>query len=250
MSRFGPPLPGAWRAESGHVLSDQPDATLQGYFQLPARALIEVEISWKRKADFALALAVSDDEETVKQAFRLETWENHLVLLRELRSKADVALVQALPQGEGRLHLQVLLDQEAGHCRVLSEQGGRLAELTLPSGHERVHRGLRLTNRRGDVRLERLRIARWSSEAPLEAAPNKSLLRLAGGQIVYGRIVSFDPETKEFQVRSGTQEQPIMIERVDKVWLGQASAPEATIVLHFGLLQPLCPSRSACHCAA
>src|SRR4051794_15739318 len=36
-----------WREESGQLFSDQAGATIQGSFQLPARAAIEIEISWK-----------------------------------------------------------------------------------------------------------------------------------------------------------------------------------------------------------
>ena len=162
LTDWQPALANAWREDLGQVLTDQPGALLHGDFKLPARALIELEISWKQKADFVLALGVGPDEELAQQAFRLEAWDGKLVILRELKSNADVALVQTLPLTEGRIHLQVLLDQVAGRCLVLSEHGIPLAELTVSPAQPSVWPGLRLMNRRGDLRLQRLLLARWS----------------------------------------------------------------------------------------
>jgi hypothetical protein len=186
LTDWRPPLPGNWREESGHIVTETPGALLHGEFELPARAPIELEISWRRKADFVVAFGVSDEAESVKQAFRLEALGSNLILMRELRNKADVALVQAIPPAAGRIRLQVLLDQEDGRCLVLSEQGGKLAEPTVPSGDSRTLPGLRIINRSGDLHLQQVRIARMR-RTPNSGALNVVQLRLIGAAGRNGR---------------------------------------------------------------
>ncbi len=186
-----------WREESGQIFTDQPGALLHGDFKLPARAAIELEISWQQRADFVVALGVGLDDASVSQAFRLEGSGNSLIILRELATKADVALVKSIPSADGKIHLHVLLDQEAGRCRVLSDQGEQLAELNQPPAERRVLPGLRLINKRGDLRLHRLRISPWRAAAPLDVAPGKALVDLVEGSMIYGRIVQFDAAAQE-----------------------------------------------------
>ena len=52
-----------WREEQGQPWTDQDGAAIRGDFELPARATLEFEISWKNKPDFVLALGVGDDDE-------------------------------------------------------------------------------------------------------------------------------------------------------------------------------------------
>src|SRR5262249_18321514 len=103
-----------WTEEQGQVSTSQSGAALAGGFLLPTSVSIELEVSWQKKADFVLAFGVGESEQSAQDAFRLEAYEGNLILLRELKDKANVAFVQTIPTGEGSLHLQVLLDQEAG----------------------------------------------------------------------------------------------------------------------------------------
>ena len=49
---------------------------------------------------------------------------------------------------------------------VLSPFGEKLADLRVATGKPQVYGGLQLTNKSGDIRLERLRVGRWNGEAP------------------------------------------------------------------------------------
>ncbi len=94
------PASKAWREDFGHLATDQ-EGFAQGNFGIPPRAAIEFEISWKKKPDFVLALAVGDDEKSLKEAFRFEVWFDELVIQRDLDklNLADPAEVQSIGAG-------------------------------------------------------------------------------------------------------------------------------------------------------
>src|SRR5262249_911463 len=49
-----------WREEGGALASNQYDATLYAALGLPEKAMIELELSWKKKPDFVLELGVGE----------------------------------------------------------------------------------------------------------------------------------------------------------------------------------------------
>lgn len=237
----------AWREEAGQILTDQAGAALSGDFKLPEQAEIELALSWKGKPSFKLALGVDEDDATIQQAFQLDVWRDDLVLARETLRDADVALIQHLEDGKGRLHVRIYLDQKTGHCLVFSQEGERIADLTvppagadaadkdtLPRGGKKVAAvraksglltGLQLLNKRGDLRLERLRIGRWNGEAPQNVTPGKSRVHLVDGAVTYGEIIGFDPTQKEFTLRDGETESKVAADRVATLFL--KSTPDA-----------------------
>jgi thiol-disulfide isomerase/thioredoxin len=214
-----------WREEFGHLTTSQ-EASIRGDFGLPARAVIEFEISWKKRPDFVLALGVGDDDKTVGQAFRFEVWGTDLVVLRELEREADVAPVVSGVAGSstsgsssGRAHLQVYLDQELGRCLVFSVEGSQLADLKVASETPRALGGIRLENKRGDLRLERLRIARWTGDLPREVRTDEPRVHLIDGSIVYGRVTGYDAATRQFVVQGKSGESKISADRLDSAFL-------------------------------
>lgn len=190
----------SWQDESGHLVTDRGGAFIHNDFKLPAQAAIEFEISWKKKPDFTLALGVeaSNLAFTGQQAFRFEVWQNHLVAMRETGNEADVASVCHVDDGPGRLHVIAYLDQQQHRLFVASPAGAELADLRVTSGLNFTYPGIRITNHRGDFRLERLRISRWDGDVPSGLQADKSRLHRADGSIVYGKLRSYDSETAQF----------------------------------------------------
>jgi len=214
-----PSTPG-WREESGQLVTDREGASIQGNFHLPAQAAIEFEISWKTKPDFVFALGIDDnDKNTVKRAFRFEAWGGDLVIQRELESEADLAVVQEISPGPGRAHLQAYLDQEAGRILVCSQSGKQLASLKIGGPRRSGLPGLYLANLRGDLRLEWLRIGKWSGELPREVRVDQSRIHRADGSIVYGQVTRFDSSSKEFVVKALAHETKIAEEKISSVFL-------------------------------
>jgi thiol-disulfide isomerase/thioredoxin len=207
----------AWHEESGQILTDQPGASVQGDFGIPARANIEFEISWRSKPDFVLAIGTTDAPESVKHAFRFEAWGGDLIVQRELPKEADLAVVQGIEPGPGRAHLQVYLDQEKSKILVFSSNGRQLASLQVGPPNSAALPGLTLSNVRGDLRLEWLRISKWSGDPPREVKVNEARIHRPDGSIVYGQVTRFDPASREFVVRSGSVESRVKDDQISSV---------------------------------
>jgi thiol-disulfide isomerase/thioredoxin len=231
------PASKAWREDFGHLATDQ-EGFAVGNFGLPDRAAVEFEISWKKKPDFVLALAVGDDEKSLKQAFRFEVWGNDLVVQRELENEADPAEIQTIASGPGRAHLQVFLDQNLGRCLVFSASGSKLAEINVKAAQPQVHGGVRLDNVRGDVRLERLRIARWTGDLPREVKADQPRVHRADGAIEYGQILRFESASGEFVLRGESGETRVAAARVDSAFLSfptESQSPAVRVGYHDGI---------------
>jgi thiol-disulfide isomerase/thioredoxin len=209
-----------WREEGGQLVSDQPGAALLGMFGIPEQSAIEVQLSWRHKPDFVLALGVNDREASVQDAFRLEVWDQDLVVLGESTRDADLASVQQLGDGEGTARIQMYLDQKQRRLIVLSRSGKTLATLHVSSKKKPIALpGVRLVNKKGDVRLEQLRITRWNGVAPHAVQDDRARLHRTDGSIVYGRVVAFDPTAKTFTLRDGKTDTVVSEEAMADLFL-------------------------------
>jgi peroxiredoxin len=208
-----------WREESGQPFSDVDATSILGDFGLPALASVEVELSWKNKPDFLLALGVDDPEKSIKQAFRFEVWDKDLVAFRETERESDVTSLREIGAGVGRAQFQVFLDQVRGRMLVFSTSGRQLADIQARAEVPRPLAGVYLANKKGDVRLERLRISRWNGEAPREASANKARVHLSDGSIVYGQVTKYDAAKGEFVVRGESGESRLPEAKISSVYL-------------------------------
>ncbi|QDU41682.1 Thiol-disulfide oxidoreductase ResA [Symmachiella dynata] len=222
-----------WTEEGGQLVTNNQDAFLQRDLDLPSRAGIELEISWKKKADFVIALGVDDNPKNIQQAFRLEVWEQDLVLMRETDDEVDVTSLLKLKAGDGQLHLQIYLDQEKNRIFAYTADGRRLGDLEVAKSNSPAAftlAGLRVMNKRGDLRLDRLRITEWNGEAPHDVQGNASRAHLADGTIINGNVQSYDAETKEFIILS--DDKPVRIKEGQAVSFSMpAETPEEPRVI-------------------
>ena len=219
-----------WREELGQPTTDHEGSSIRGDFGLPARAVIEFEISWKTKPDFVFALGVDDKDATVKRAFRFEAWGGDLVVQRELEQEADLAVVQEVAAGPGRTHLQAYLDQQEGRILVFSPSGAQLADLKVAGNKPAALPGLYLANIRGDVRLEWLRIGRWNGEIPREARNDQARIHRADGSIVYGQLTGYRPDSKSFLIKTDKGETQIGVDQVSSVFLSLTKDEPARMI--------------------
>ena len=168
------------------------------------------------------AIGTSDQPESVKRAFRFEAWGGDLIVQRELEKEADLAVVQAIESGPGRAHFQVYLDQENNKITIFSPLGKQLASLKVGGSKQAALTGIDLMNLRGDLRLEWLRIARWSGEPPREVQADQARIHRSDGSIVYGQVTKFDAATREFVVNSDAAETRIAPDKMSSVFLSRA----------------------------
>ena len=218
LSEWDEPTPkGAWRQDAGQLITAQSGAMLVGDFGIPAQACIEFELSWTSKPDFLLAFGTS--REQYEEAFRLEVWGNDLVLLRETKDEADLASLQQLSSGAGRCHFSLYLDQQRNRAVVAAADGTLLATLEFSNTTATPQQGLRLVNRRGNVRLEQLRISRWSDELPGQQRAGNARLHRLDGSAVSGAIEGFDASTQEFLVAEEGRQARVPADAVASVML-------------------------------
>ena len=209
-----------WREEAGNLVANMPGAVLRRDFGLPPQARFEFELSWKEKADFELVLGANDATQA-KRAFRFEIFDNELVVQRETKSEADLTSLQMINPGPGRVHLQAFLDQQKGQILVFSSSGQQLADLTVAEAKPQPLGGLQLTNRAGDIRLERLSIGRWNGDLPKNVESDKSRIHVTDGSIIYGQLTSYDAAKHQFTVETNATEQQIAEDRVQDVFFSQ-----------------------------
>jgi thiol-disulfide isomerase/thioredoxin len=218
---------GAWRDDLGHLATSQ-EASLRGDFGLPDRAVVEVEISWKKKPDFVLSLGTGNEDKSNGQAAcRFEVWGNEIVVLRELEGIADMApVLTGLPAqtaqataSSGSAHFQVFLDQKRGRCLVFSASGSRLADLNVVSDKPQVLGGIRLENKHGDVKLERLRISSWTGDLPREVEADQPRIHLTDGSIQYGQVIEYDAAKRQFVVRGKAGDSTVSTDTLDSAFL-------------------------------
>ncbi|QDV75420.1 Thiol:disulfide interchange protein CycY precursor [Planctomycetes bacterium K2D] len=224
----------AWRYSQGALSTSRHDAVAYRGMTLPEKALIEIEVSWKVKADFSLELGVpryrgkaigsqvGADEELanlaeklalpmrgrVRQApnressettnaFRLETVSDYLVAVRETDEATNLTIIRKLDKGAGRVSLLLYLDQPQNRLVVTSLRKEQLAELSVDCGENPLESGVLLTNREGDIQLDKLYVSEWNGESPTTDRTDQPSVTLTDGKIVYGEVVGYQPDDKK-----------------------------------------------------
>ncbi len=137
-----------------------------------------------------------------------------MIVQRELKTTADLYIIAELGRGPGRVHFQAYLDQKREQIVFFSADGKRLATLAVAEGRSPALPGLFLTNRRGDVRLDRLRIARWNGKIPSEVRASEPRIHRVDGSIVYGQVIRFDAGSKAFLLKTETGELRVPADQV------------------------------------
>lgn len=213
-----------WREDAGHLVTDQEGASIRRNLGIPAQARIEFELSWTGKADFALSLGAGAKDAV--SGYRIEVWEEQLVALRETAQEADLASLQEVQDGKGRVHLQAFLDQVQGRMLVYSSSGQQLANLSIPPAKADVSGGMQLLCRGGELRLERLFVGRWNGEIPRVVEADKSRIHRTDGGIRYGQIQSYDASRREIVVETGDESETISEDLLQDLFFSQsAEAP-------------------------
>ena len=221
---------GGWREDSGHLATEEIGAVVRRDFTAPASAHYEVELSWAKKPDFDLAFGVGNDPKSVLRAFRFEVWDNKLVAWRETEREADVSALAKIESGPGHVHLQALVDQDNGRMLVFSAAGEQLADLKVTTGKPQSFGGVQLTNKSGDIRLERLRISRWNGEAPRAVELDKARIHGPDGAATYGQLESYDATARQFVFNTDAGTQRLDENQVHDVFLSEAAGtPERAL---------------------
>lgn len=209
----------AWRNLAGAPATSKPNTSIFGNFGIPQRAMIEFDIAWDRAPDFVFSLGVDRELATDDEAFRFEVWAEQLVAIGEAKREADVASVMRIPDGPGHLHMRAYLDQQERRLLLFTPNGESVASLRLKTGKPLRRGGVRLTNKKGSIRLEAMRISMWDGVAPGKVEADRARVHRVDGSIAYGELASFDAAAKTFVVRAGEEELRIPAAEVTDVFL-------------------------------
>jgi thiol-disulfide isomerase/thioredoxin len=204
-----------WREEAGRILTNVRGATASKEIAIPEQARIEFEIAWEKSPQFTLAFCSSNRKEQLDEGFRFEVWDRTLVLLRELKKDADVAVVTEIDSHADRVHLQALYDFPTGEFTVYGLDGKQLAKITVPKKDGgRPLRSVWLINGSSDMRLEQLSVSRWNGYVPTQVDVDKPRIHESDGMIVYGTVLGYDADAKEFRVQTSAEELRIKSDKV------------------------------------
>ncbi len=233
-----------WDEDGDHLWTNRAGATLNGDLGVPDRAVVEFEISWSDQPDFVFAVGV-DTESTADRdtdGWRFETAGGKLAVVREQTGTADVDVIADLTQLE-RIRLVAYLDQASGEMQVFLPDGTAVARVAPQrrddgSSDSRPGRGVRLINRGSQLRLERLRIAKWLGGVPDRAAPGQASVALADGSFVSGVIRRLDAESNTLVLGDDAQKSSVNLDQVIAVKLASGESAEVAqcaVFLHGGM---------------
>ncbi len=229
---------GVWREDGPHVWTDTDGAMLTGDLAVPDRAVIEFELSWSKSPNFAFSIGIDPEnaDDDGEQGWRFEAWNDVIAAVREQPEIADVAPIQELSEETKRLHLLVYLDQTAGEMQIFHPDGALVGRISVrPETPEDdaqkmtdSTRGVRLINRQGTTRLERLRIARWNGVLPTSDDDAPSRFELADGSVVSGETVRLSEDAQQFLIKNGDDQQSIAAKDVVTAELSPGSEPQSS----------------------
>ncbi|HVA51413.1 MAG TPA: TlpA disulfide reductase family protein [Pirellulales bacterium] len=217
----------AWREDEGHLLTEKDAASLYSPIGLPARALVEFELSSLFPPVFRLALGVGGDAASRRKGFRLEVVDLDVIAVYETGNDIDVARVMTLAPGpeRDRVHLRVLLDQQEQRAEVFSAEGLPLATVHIDADAPKVSPGILLEHKRGGLRFERLRVWEWSGSLPQPVAANRPQLHRVDGPVINGKLSGYDGQKRQFSMKTEQGDVACPEEQVARICFGEPAAP-------------------------
>jgi thiol-disulfide isomerase/thioredoxin len=201
-----------WKASSDKAWSLGPDgfecqtpaASIYRNFQLPQVCTVEFEVAWKKSSAFRLEFGA---EPSQAHGYRLEIWDQQLVLFRDLPAKADVVDLGTRILAPRRLRLSARLDRDNERIEIRDTTGKTLASMDL-SGMP-LGPGIRFTNLRGGVALADVIVAYDDATtiAP-DAAENGQTIYLDDkGQHLAGSLLTLDSDSDTLVMQSQADEE-------------------------------------------
>lgn len=212
----------AWQQQGGFLTSERAEVLQAREFDLPPQSTVEFDLSWTGAPDFVLALGAG--RQGHEQAFRLEVWDDQLVLLRETDEEADLVPLGKVDVGKDRCHLSVYLDLANDRAIVFSATGTQLGEVAVSTAAPRSQSSIRLVNNGDSLRLEQLRVIGWDTPPPQDIPADEVRLYQTDGSFVRGQVQGFDADTHEFVIVEDGQTKRIHADDINRIVLARPSA--------------------------
>ncbi len=171
--------------DQGDLQSTRPDIHLFMKTEMPASALIELELKWNKKLDFMFGFGVPRNARNTDSIPRLETWDDSLVLSY---GEDFEIVVESLSNQEKRIKLLIHWDQERNQIVIHDEQGQQLSTAKLPKPSSQSEPGMFIENKSGDLTIANLMV-RQSSAGFNATLPSFQKLNQAATN---GELIEFD----------------------------------------------------------
>ena len=205
------PLPPGWGSteQDGHLITTGRSTLLRG-MELPESFDLELDLASSLSPRFVFGFGLSTREATSIDAFRVETWDEGLVVTR---GEAFVPLRILEPSDrEIRLHLDY--DGDRRHLEIRDSEGKLLAEwkgVSIAPGPS----GICLVNEGRDLTVRRIRLARRTPGLEFINL-HRNGVRLTDGQVLSG-VLRHDPSGGGWVVDSGSDRKAVDPLRLDRV---------------------------------
>ena len=161
----------------------------------------EVYLKWKDSPGFEFCVQAKDSQNF---SFRLETWDDTLVLLVGKQFKP----VLKFKEEQKRLALRIFHKPDNGNVIVCSNDGKLLVELR-PKNLQKINEvGFFLKNKGSYLALESLNVLKWDGSKPSQGENvEKSRIVFSNGTTKQAKISSYDPEKKSLIIESSVQDE-------------------------------------------
>ncbi len=189
--------------------------------ELPPVSEIQLSLAWTRKPGFLITFATPNALRLSKEAVRLETWDDELVL-QTLASNGDFAQIKTLSDDVKKIDLRLLWNQEIGELSVYSEYGERLGSMATGKGTTQGHGGFYIRNKGSDLSLVAVRVGSWGGTLPGQERAGQLAFYLTEGEPVFGSLDSYEAASDTFRVREADgSERKITLEQIGSIDFGR-----------------------------
>ncbi len=218
------PLPGWKESSDGRATAKNKGVEVRRVVTLPACFELDLELFSRHSPRFRLELAGGSNE-----SFRLETWDDVLVVTRDGTFK----VVRFLEASDREVRLRLRYDHRNRRLFVLSPDERLLVRWTgarIDTGLA----GLRLVNEGQDLTLGRISITALD-QLPESIGSDQDRVLLTEGEVLPGRL-NHDAITDSWRVDSGTESHEVALDRVVRVMhpFGRNDRQFAEVKLQYG----------------
>lgn len=201
--QFWEPMPG------GGLRTERWRAELYRPLELPNKLEVDFQISCSTRPEFSLAL-----DPDLENAFRLETWDNALVLSKG----TEFFLARFLGEEERSLRMRLFWDRSKGHLSLYDER----AELLVAAAFEEEKEpdpgaqvGFFIRNKSVDMKLDHLRIARWNGLPPRKMQDQGIRIRTSDGVVLRDGITGLERPGNALVLRAGER---LPVSEIDTIY--------------------------------
>ena len=174
--------------DSGEIQATRDEIHLYLESELPESCLIDIEVGWKDKLDFVLALEIPRGARSLGSVPRLESWDGSIVFSHD----DDFEIVVAdLDEDSKSLKLLIHWNRKTNVVVIHDELGEELAKAKIKKMGQKAEPGIFLQNKDGDFRVKSLGIR--SAVAGFD--PSITSIQLKSDDAINAGVKSFDGTT-------------------------------------------------------